>query len=190
MTKKRIIVAITGASGAIYGMTLLKTLSKIKEIETHLIISNTAADLLRDEIGAMAPDNAASFADYTHDVKNLAAPISSGSFKTDGMVVAPCSAKTLSSIANAYGNNLITRAADVVLKERRKLVLLFRETPFNLAHIENMAMITKMGGIIMPPLPAFYSKPSSIDDLVNQSIGRALSLLSIKNDLYEEWDGD
>ena len=190
MTKKRIIVAITGARGAIYGMTLLETLNKIKEIETHLIISSTAEDMLRYEISEKAPDNAASLADYTYDVKNLAASISSGSFKTDGMVIAPCSAKTLSSIANAYGNNLITRAADVTLKERRKLILLFRETPLNLAHIENMVMITKMGGIIMPPLPAFYNKPSSIDDIVNQSIGRALSLLSIKNDLYKEWGGE
>jgi len=185
--KNRIIVGITGATGAVYGMTLLQALKKIKATETHLVISAAGKDLLAMEIGKRAIEKAVSLADRCYDNDDLAAPISSGSFRTDGMIIAPCSAKTLSAIGHAYGDNLIHRAADVVLKERRKLVLLFRETPLNLGHIQNMAQVTNMGGIILPPVPAFYHKPKMIADIVNQTIGKVLDLFTLEHQLYTRW---
>lgn len=187
MTKRRITVGITGASGAIYGMSLLKALKKTGSIETHLIISNAGRDLLHMEIDREALEEARALAQFCYEINDLAAPVSSGTFKTDGMIIAPCSAKTLSAIAHSYGDNLIHRAADVVLKERRTLVLIFRETPLHLGHIENMANVTKMGGIILPPVPAFYNRPKTIDDIVNHTVGKALDLFSLEHNLYKPW---
>jgi 4-hydroxy-3-polyprenylbenzoate decarboxylase len=189
LNKKRIIVGITGASGAIYGLTLLKSLNKIDQVEIHLIISDTARYILNEEIDENAMDMALSMSHYNYDINDQAAKISSGTFKTDGMIIAPCSAKYLSSIANSYGSNLISRAADVVLKERRTLVLLFRETPLNLGHIENMHKVTMMGGIILPPIPAFYNKPQSLEEVINHSIGKALDFFHFEHNLYKSWEG-
>jgi len=187
--KKKIIVGISGASGAIYGLRLLEALNTIGSIEIHLTISQTGKTLLRDEIAADALDRAIQLAHHYYEAHELAAPIASGSFLTDGMIIAPCSAKTLAAIAHGLGDNLLNRAADVVLKERRRLVLLLRETPLHLTHIDNMAQVTRMGGIILPPVPAFYHKPASIDDIVNHSIGKALDLFGIEHNLYKRWEG-
>ena len=184
---RKMIVGITGASGIIYGYNLLKALKSIDTVETHLIISSSSISVIKEELLNVTVDDLISLADYNYDINNLAAPISSGSFKTDGMIVAPCTVKTLSSIANSYTDNLITRAADVVLKERRRLVLLFRETPLNLTHINNMSQITMMGGIILPPVPAFYHKPECIEDIVNQTVGKTLDLFQIDNSLFKRW---
>ena len=185
--QKRIIVGISGASGALYGLRLLEALRNTGAIEIYLTISLTAKTLLRDEIAADALDRAIQLADRYYEAYELAAPIASGSFLTDGMIIAPCSAKTLAAIAHGLGDNLLNRAADVVLKERRRLVLLFRETPLHLTHIDNMTQVTRMGGIILPPVPAFYHRPASIDDIVNQSIGKALDLFGIDHTLYQRW---
>ena len=187
--KKKIIVGISGASGAIYGLRLLEALKSIGTIEIYLTISQTGKTLLRDEIADDALDRAIQLADNYYETHELGAPIASGSFLTDGMIIAPCSAKTLAAIANGLGDNLLSRSADVSLKERRRLVLLLRETPLHLTHIENMAQVTKMGGIILPPVPAFYHRPASIDDIVNHSIGKALDLFGIEHALYKRWDG-
>lgn len=190
MKNLRIIVAITGASGAIYGMNLLKALKATACVETHLIISNAGKDLLSMEIGIEAVSQARALAQVCHEINDLAAPISSGTCKTDGMIIAPCSAKTLSAVARSYGDNLIHRAADVALKERRTLVLMFRETPLHLGHIENMALVTRMGGIILPPIPAFYNRPKTIDEIVNHSVGKALDLFGLEHRLYKPWGID
>jgi polyprenyl P-hydroxybenzoate/phenylacrylic acid decarboxylase-like protein len=187
MMKRRIIVGITGASGAVYGMALLEALRASGMVEIHLVISEAGKDLLRMEIGTAAVKRAQQLADELYHNNDLAAPISSGSFLTDGMIVAPCSAKTLSAIAHGYGDSLLHRAADVALKERRKLVLLFRETPLHLGHIENMALVTRMGAIVLPPVPAFYHKPATIADLVNHSVGKVLDLFSMEHTLYLRW---
>jgi len=188
--KLRIIVAITGASGAIYGMNLLKALKATACVETHLIISNAGKDLLSMELGTEAVSQARALAQVCHEINDLAAPISSGTCKNDGMIIAPCSAKTLSAIARSYGDNLIHRAADVALKERRTLILMFRETPLHLGHIENMALVTRMGGIILPPIPAFYNRPGTIDEIVNHSVGKALDLFGLEHRLYKPWGTD
>lgn len=187
MKKRRVIVGITGASGAVYGMALLSALKSTGKVETHLVMSEAGKDLLRLELGPRSVKKAQELADKIYDNNDLAAPISSGSFITEGMVIAPCSAKTLSAVAHAYGDTLLHRAADVVLKERRRLLLLFRETPFHLMHIENMALVTRMGAIVLPPIPAFYHKPASIEDLVNHSIGKVLDLLSLEHALFRRW---
>jgi 4-hydroxy-3-polyprenylbenzoate decarboxylase len=185
--KKRIIVGISGASGVLYGLRLLEVLKEKGSIEIFLTISQTGKQLLQDEIATGSLDQAIALADHYYEAEELWAPIASGSFYTDGMIIAPCSAKTLAAIAHGFGDTLLGRAADVVLKERRRLVLLFRETPLHLTHIDNMAQVTRMGGIILPPVPAFYHRPASIDDIVNQSIGKALDLFSIGHALYRRW---
>lgn len=187
MKKRRIIVGITGASGAVYGMSALESLKATGMVEIHLVISDAGKDLLRMEIGTSAVKRAQQLADALYHNNDLAAPISSGSFLTDGMIIAPCSAKTLSAVAHGYGDNLLHRAADVALKERRKLVLLFRETPLHLGHIENMALVTRMGAIVLPPVPAFYHKPATIADLVNHTVGKVLDLFSLEHNLYRRW---
>lgn len=189
MTTKRLIVAITGASGAIYGIRLLQVLRTLPGWETHLVLSASGAltasqevDLKRSEIEALA--------DEVHSVKDIGAVVSSGSFHTAGMVVAPCSMKTLAGIAHGLADNLVSRAADVVLKERRRLVLLARETPLNLAHLRNMVAVTEMGAIVFPPVPAFYVRPASLDDMVNHTVGRVLDLFDVDHiDLVKRWEG-
>jgi 4-hydroxy-3-polyprenylbenzoate decarboxylase len=183
----KLIIALTGASGSIYGIRLLEFLQTRKDIETHLVISETAEDVIPYETDYVTCEQVKQLADYCYKSNDMAASVSSGSFATDGMIVIPCSAKSLSAISHSYGATLIARAADVCLKERRRLVLVFRETPLTLAHIENMKQITLMGGIILPPLPGFYAKPASIDDIVNHSVGKTLDLFGIEHDLFKRW---
>ncbi len=186
--KKRFIVAITGASGAIYGIDLLKLLRQISGIETHLVISEAGAITLAHEEG-MPLAQIHGLADNIYDVHDISASLASGSFICEGMIIAPCSMRTLAAIAHGFCDNLITRSADVILKERRKLVLLAREAPLNLAHLQNMASVTEMGGIIYPPVPAFYSHPQSIDDIVEQTLKRVLQLFNITISRTSVWNG-
>ena len=182
---KSIVVGITGATGVIYGVRLLEVLSTLG-IETHLIISHAGLENL--EIEKNDPIKKIKLmASHVYDVEDLSAPLASGSFKVDGMVVAPCSIKTLSGIANSYNDNLLVRTADVMLKERRRLVLLVRETPLHEGHLELMIKVTRRGGIIMPPVPAFYHHPETIEDLINQTIGKVLDLFSIDAKLFKRW---
>ncbi len=185
---RRLIVAITGATGAIYGVRLLETLKRLGGIETHLLISSAGWLNIRHEL-ELTKDDVHPLADAVHSVRDVGASIASGSFATDGMVVAPCSMKTLASIAHGLSDNLIARAADVTLKERRRLVLLVRETPLNLAHLRNMTAVTEMGGIVFPPLPAFYNKPASIDEMVDETIARVLDMFSLGPALAASWQG-
>ena len=184
--KKRLIVAITGASGAIYGVRALELLRKLPDIETHLILSPSAVRTLTEETDWSA-DDVRSLADHVHGYKDIGASLSSGSFRTIGMLVAPCSAKTLSGIAHSYNDELVVRAADVCLKERRRVVLLFRETPLHAGHITLMDQATRAGAIVMPPVPAFYHRPSTLDDIVNQTVGRALDLFDIDARVVKRW---
>ncbi len=185
---KNIIVGISGASGALYGINLLKKLKSTKEVRTHLVITKSANITINYETDYTIK-KIIELADYNYNINDIACVISSGSFVTHGMIVAPCSVKTLSAIASGNCSNILTRAADVILKERRKLVLMLRETPFNLIHIENMRKVTLAGGIIMPPVPAFYAKPNSVNDIVDYSVARALDLLSIHDEAINRWDG-
>ncbi len=185
---QRLIVAITGASGAVYGVRLLAQLRALGRVETHLMISDAAALNLHHELELKRADIEA-LASRVHSVRDIGACVASGSFQSDGMVIAPCSMKTLASVAHGMCDNLITRAADVMLKERRKLVLMVRETPFNLAHLRNMTAVTEMGGIIFPPLPAFYQKPQSIDAMVDHTVGRVMDLFGIEQSLAPQWQG-
>ena len=187
---KRLIVGLSGASGIIYGIRLLEILRGVEEIETHLIISAAAkrtalleTDYTIEQIQALA--------DKVYNFNDIAASISSGSYKTIGMVVIPCAIKTLSGIANSYNDNLILRAADVVLKDQRKLVLVLRETPLHLGHVRLMTQVIEMGAIIMPPMPAFYHRPKTIDDIINQTVNRVLDLFDIEldQDLFTRWQG-
>lgn len=184
---KRIIVGITGSSGVIYGVEILRVLKHLG-YETHLIISK-AGDIVRAQETVLSAQELRAMADHYHHVDNLAASISSGSFKTMGMIIAPCSMKTLGEIANSITSNLVTRAAEVVLKERRRLVLLTREFPLTAGHIKNMLAVTEMGGIIAPPVPAFYTHPQSIEDIVAQTVGRTLDLFDIDTHNFPRWEG-
>jgi 2,5-furandicarboxylate decarboxylase 2 len=174
----RLIVAITGASGAVYGVRLLQALRGIAGCESHLILSAAGALTAQQELDMGRADIAA-LADVVHNPRDIGATVASGSFVTAGMVVAPCSMKTLASIALGLADNLVSRAADVVLKERRRLVLLARETPLNLAHLRNMSAVTEMGGVICPPVPAFYNRPQTLDDVVDHTVGRVLDLFGL-----------
>lgn len=187
---KKIIVGISGASGAIYGIRLLQTLQAVAEVETHLIMSQAARQTLSLETDMSVRDVQA-LADVNHDARDIAASVSSGSFKTDGMIILPCSIKTLSGIVNSYTDGLLTRAADVVLKERRRLVLCVRETPLHLGHLRLMTQAAELGAIIMPPMPAFYHRPQTLDDVINQTVNRALDQLDITlpADLFTRWPG-
>lgn len=184
---RRLIVGISGASGAIYGIRILQALQG-SGIETHLVMSESARITLAAECEMTAPEVEA-LASEVHHVRNIGATLSSGSFKTLGMVVAPCSIRTLSEIAWGGTGSLLTRAADVVLKERRRLVLMLRETPLHAGHIQSMLQATTNGAIVMPPVPAFYARPKTIDDIVNHSVGRVLDLFDIETDLVERWAG-
>lgn len=187
---KRLIVGLSGASGAIYGVRLLQVLRNVAEVETHLVMSQAARQTLSLETDLSLRDVQA-LADVVHDSRDIAASISSGSFKTAGMVILPCSIKTLSGIVNSYTDTLVTRAADVVLKERRPLVLCVRETPLHLGHLRLMTQAAELGAIIMPPVPAFYHRPTSLDDVINQTVNRVLDQFDIDlpDDLFTRWQG-
>lgn len=185
---KKIVVAISGASGVIYGIRLLQVL-RDNDIETHLVVSKAAKKNIDIET-RYTMDELNATASVVYDVDNVGAAIASGSFRTEGMIVAPCSVKSLSAIAHSYNDNLIIRAADVMLKERRKLLLLVRETPLHEGHLELMTKVTRMGGVIMPPVPAFYHLPVTIDDLINQTVGKALDFFSIDAHLFKRWGSE
>jgi len=185
---RRLIVAITGATGSIYGVRLLETLRRLGGVETHLLVSSAGWLNIQHELD-LDKTTIHALADVVHNVRDVGASIASGSFATDGMIVAPCSMKTLASIALGLSDNLITRAADVVLKERRRLVLMVRETPFNLAHLRNMTSVTEMGGVIFPPLPAFYHRPASIDEMVNQTVDRVIDMFALGSPVAAAWPG-
>jgi flavin prenyltransferase len=186
--QRRLIIAITGATGAIYGVRILDLLRRLGGVETHLLVSAAGWLNIQHEL-QITKDDLHARADVVHSVRDVGATIASGSFATDGMIVAPCSMKTLASVANGLSDNLITRAADVTLKERRRLVLLVRETPFNLAHLRNMTAVTEMGGIVFPPLPAFYAMPRTIEELVDQTVTRVLDLFALSAPLTAPWAG-
>ncbi|HXZ30579.1 MAG TPA: UbiX family flavin prenyltransferase [Dehalococcoidia bacterium] len=183
-----LIVGITGASGAIYGIRLLEVLSSVKNVETHLIVSEPAEAIIKYETGRSIEDVKA-LASFSYDIRDIGAQIASGSFKTDGMIVAPCTVKTMSAIANSYSENLLIRAGDVTIKERRQLLLLVRETPLHIGHIRNMERLCEMGAIIMPPAPAFYYRPQTIQDIVDHTVGKMLDLFGIEHTLFQRWSG-
>ncbi len=185
---RRIIVGVTGAAGAVYGVRILEELQKAPDIETHLIVSRAGflnaaieLDMRRGEVEALA--------DVVHSDSDIGANIASGSYQTEGMIIAPCSTKTLAAIGTGLTENLVARAADVVLKERRRLVLMVREAPLNLVHLRNMVTVTEMGGIIFPPMPSFYAKLESLEAMVDQSVGRVLDLFAVDSGLVRRWQG-
>lgn len=185
---RRVIIAITGATGAVYGLRLLEELGRSSEAETHLVISRAGALNCRSELGRSRAE-IESLADVVHSDRNIGASIASGSFEADAMIVAPCSMKTLGAIASGVTENLVARAADVSLKERRPTVLMVRETPLHLGHLRNMTAVTEMGAIVFPPVPAFYAGLESIDDMVDQTIARVMSLVGIQSRLLRPWNG-
>jgi 4-hydroxy-3-polyprenylbenzoate decarboxylase len=188
MENKRLVIGISGASGVIYGIRLLAVLAERPDVETHLVVSRAARLVIAREVEETLDDIEA-LADVAYRPDDLAASIASGSFTTAGMVIAPCSIKTLSAVANSYAADLIRRAADVTLKERRPLVLVVRETPLHLGHLRLMARATEIGATILPPIPAFYGHPQTIDDLIDETLGRVLSHLGVENELYTHWQG-
>jgi 4-hydroxy-3-polyprenylbenzoate decarboxylase len=185
---KRLIIGISGASGVIYGIRILEVLQAMDDVETHLVMSRYAKINTEIETPHTA-EYVQTLADVVHSVSNQAASISSGSFKTDGMVIAPCSMKTLSAIANSYNDNLLVRAADVVLKERRRLVLMPREVPLHVGHCKLLYEVAQLGAVISPPMPAFYNKPQTIDDFVNHSVGRVLDMFGLDTGIVKRWEG-
>ncbi|WXG47593.1 MAG: UbiX family flavin prenyltransferase [Candidatus Atabeyarchaeum deiterrae] len=188
MANRKLIIGITGTTGVIYGVRMVEYLHEHQDnIETYLVISEVAKKLLELETSATS-DSLSKKATFHFEPENLAAPIASGSFLTDGMIIIPCSMKTLAAIASGYSDNLIARAADVVLKERRRLVIVPRETPLNTIHLRNMLTLSKAGAIILPPIPAFYYKPKTIDEMINYTIGKVLDVLGIGHKLFERWN--
>ena len=185
---KRIIVAISGASGAVYGVRLLQKLAELENVQTHLTVSEAGFLNLQQELD-MDRAGVEALADVVYPVRNVGAAIASGSFQCDGMVVAPCSMRTLAAIAHGLSDNLIARSADVMLKERRRLILMVRETPLNLAHLRNMTSVTEMGGIIFPPVPGFYHRPQSIAEMVDHTVDRVLDLLGLPPVSAPRWGG-
>jgi len=190
MAMKKMIIGISGASGVIYGIRLLSVLRDLPDVETHLVVSRAGAITIGLET-EYTLEQVTTLADVTYREQDIAARISSGSFKTDGMIVIPCSMKTLAGIAQSFSDNLLLRAADVVLKDRRRLILVARETPLHLGHLRLMTQLTEMGAIIAPPMPAFYHKPQSLDDIINQTVNRVCDLAEIElpQDLFTRWDG-
>lgn len=185
---KRIIVAISGASGAVYGVRLLQSLRAMTDVQAHLVVSDAGWLNVQQELGLPRADVEA-LADVVYPVRDIGSTIASGSFRCDGMVIAPCSMRTLAAVAVGMSDNLITRAADVMLKERRRLILMVRETPLNLAHLRNMTSVTAMGGIIFPPVPGFYQRPQTIEDLVGHTVSRVLDLLDLPQADAQRWNG-
>jgi len=184
----KILIGINGATGVIYGIRLLQVLSGMKDAETHLIISAAGEQTIEIET-EFKVEEVKGMADYCYAIDDIGARLASGSFQQDGMIVAPCSMKTLSALAHSYADNLLTRAADVTLKEKRRLLLLVRETPLHLGHLKNMISVTEMGAIVMPPVPAFYSRPQTIQDIVDHTVGRALDLFQVEHHLFPRWPG-
>jgi 4-hydroxy-3-polyprenylbenzoate decarboxylase len=187
--KRRLIIGISGATGAIYGVRMLEILAKVEDIETHLVLSKAGKMTIQVETPYAVKDVEA-MADVVHDINNVGASISSGSFRTEGMVIAPCSMKSMGAIAHSLGGDLLVRAADVVLKERKKLVLAVRETPLHLGHLEAMAALARMGAVIFPPVPAFYHRPKTLDDVINQTVTRILDQFDIDVTLFHRWDDE
>lgn len=183
----RLIIGISGASGTVYGVRLLEVL-KDSPIETHLVMSDSTKRVIELETG-FSVEGIEALADEVHNNKDVGAPIASGSFKTSGMVVAPCSMKSLSAIANSYNENLLVRAADVVLKENRRLVLVARETPLHLGHLRLMSRVVEMGGVMLPPMPSFYHRPETLDDIINQTVGKVLDQFDIDHRMFARWEG-
>lgn len=183
----RLIVGISGASGTVYGVRLLEVL-KSSPIETHLVITEHTRRVIELETGFTVA-GIESLADEVHNNKDVGAAIASGSFKTNGMVVAPCSMKSLSAIANSYNDNLLVRAADVVLKEGRKLVLVARETPLHLGHLRLMTQVVEMGAVMLPPMPSFYHRPETLDDIINQTVGKVLDQFDVDHHMFRRWEG-
>ncbi len=186
----RLVIGFSGASGVIYGIRLLEVLQDVAEVETHLVMSNAARQTIVLETDYKVKE-VEEMATAVYRINDIAASISSGSFETAGMVVIPCAMKTLSGIALSFSDNLLLRAADVTLKDRRRLVLVARETPLHLGHLRLMTQVTEMGGVILPPMPAFYHRPQTIDDIVNQTVNRTLDMFDIKlpKDLFTRWEG-
>jgi 4-hydroxy-3-polyprenylbenzoate decarboxylase len=185
---RRIVVGISGASGPQYGIRLLEVMREIEDVESHLVISEGAKRNIQLE-SDWEVDEVAALGDFVYDSKDLAASISSGSFHTEGIVIAPCSIKTLSGVANSYNTNLLIRAADVALKEKRKLVLVLRETPLHVGHLRLMTRVAEVGGTIMPPVPAFYNRPKKVQDIIDQTIGKILDQFGIDHQLFARWKG-
>lgn len=186
---RRLIVGISGATGAIFGVRILEVLADVKDVETHLVMTRAARMTIQVETSFSAKE-VEKMADVVHDINNVGASISSGSFRTEGMVVAPCSMKSMGGMAHSVGGDLLVRAADVVLKERKKLVLVVRETPLHLGHLESMVALTRMGAVIFPPVPAFYHRPKTLDDVINQTVTRILDQFSIDVTLFERWSDE
>ena len=184
----RLIIGMSGASGVIYGIRLLEVLSRVEQVETHLVLSDSAKLNIAIETDRSAKEIQA-LADEVYSNRDIAARLASGSFKTDGMIVAPCAVKTLSAIANSYADSLLVRAADVVLKERRRLVLVPRETPLHIGHCELLLKASQMGAILAPPMPAHYINPQTVDDLVDHHVGRILDLFDLDPGLVKRWQG-
>ncbi len=182
----KLVIGISGASGAVYGIRLLETLRQCK-VETHLVISKSAHRTINLETNYKLSE-VESLADFVYDNADVGASIASGSFKHHGMIIAPCSIKSLSGVAHSYNDNLLVRAADVTLKEKRKLVLMVRETPLHLGHLRMLVALSEVGGIILPPMPAFYHQPASISDIVNQTVGKILDQFDIEHQLFRRWD--
>ena len=183
-----LVVGITGASGVIYGIRLLEVLSANSAVETHLVVSKAGAQNIKYETDWKL-EQVTALADFCYDIDDAGAALASGSFKRDGMIIAPCSMKTLSAVANSYTDNLLVRTADVTLKERKKLILLVRETPLHLGHLRNMEKVTEMGAVVLPPVPAFYHRPRTIQDVIDQTIGKVLDILDIEHNLFPRWSG-
>lgn len=183
-----LIIGITGATGVTYGIRLMEVLSSTNDIETHLIISEAGEMNIEGETDRKIED-IKKLASFSYDIRDVGARLASGSFQRDGMIIAPCTVKTMSALANSYTENLLIRAGDVTLKERRKLVLLVRETPLHIGHIRNMEKLCEMGAIIMPPVPAFYHKPKTIQDIIDHTIGKTLDMFDIKHNLFQRWAG-
>lgn len=186
---RRLIVGLSGATGSIFGIRILQVLAPMPDIETHLVMSKAAKMTLQVETPHSVKE-VEEMADVAHDIHNVGASIASGSFRTAGMVIAPCSMKSMGGIALSVGGDLLVRAADVILKERRKLVLVARETPLHLGHLESMAALTRMGAVIFPPVPAFYHRPKTLDDVINQTVARILDQFDVETDMFKRWNED
>ncbi len=184
---RRLIVGLSGATGSIFGIRILQVLQPLADIETHLVMSKAAKMTLQVETPHSVKEVEA-MADVVHDINNIGASIASGSFRTAGMVIAPCSMKSMGGIVLSVGGDLLVRASDVILKERKKLVLVVRETPLHLGHLESMAQLTRMGAVIFPPVPAFYHRPKTLDDVINQTVARILDQFEVETDMFSRWN--